>query len=286
MNGWRWISGSVIHPLVRTVEKHGEDRQLNIQKKKQYFFLNALMVCFLTLALLGGCATRTPQHISEAKALRDLGEAYFLQGSYSRALNEFLRAERLNPDDPYLQNNLGLTYLNLEKADMAIAHFKKAIMLRQDYGPAQNNLATAHITQENWQAAIDVLTPLTEDLLYATPHYAFSNMGWACYNLKNYDDALRAYTRALRLEPHHPAALRGQSMTLMAMGRFEKALQAITRLLDVMPLDAGGWMLKGEILEKLNRTQEARQAYEQAKITGQDTDIEQEAEITLRRLSL
>ncbi|MDY0164656.1 tetratricopeptide repeat protein [Desulfobotulus sp.] len=248
------------------------------------FSVKILLALVLTLTLFIGCAGHRTARMDEARAVRDLGEAYLMQGSYARALNEFLRAEQLNPKDPYLQNNLGLTYLAMEKPDLAVPHFRKAMQLRDDYGPAQNNLATAYIVMEDWNAAIGVLKPLSEDLLYATPHYAFSNLGWVYFNLKDYDAALRHYARALRHEPRHAPAIRGQAMTHMAMGNLPFALASVDRLLEAYPQDASAWILKGEILEKMDRRQEARQAYTQAQITGRDTDLEVEATQALQRL--
>ncbi|MCW7754781.1 tetratricopeptide repeat protein [Desulfobotulus sp. H1] len=241
-------------------------------------------MCVLASAFLTGCAGQQAARINESRAIRDLGEAYLLQGSYSRALQEFLKAEKMNPSDPYLQNNLGLTYLALERPETAIPYFKKASELRSDYAQPLNNLASAYMATGKWHEAINVLVPLTEDLLYATPHYALSNLGWAHYNLKEYDIALRYYTRALRHEPRHPPALRGQAMVFLQTGRTDEALRSADRLTDLVPQNAAAWLLKGEILEKMQRTEAARSSYTRAQITGADTDYEDMAEAALKRL--
>ncbi|TYT76137.1 tetratricopeptide repeat protein [Desulfobotulus mexicanus] len=239
----------------------------------------------LAFLLSGGCAGKRAANINEARAVRDLGEAYLIQGSYSRALQEFLKAEQLNPRDPYLYNNMGLTYLALDRPESAVLSFKKAVNIKSDYAPAQNNLATAYMATGNWDEAIEVLKLLSEDLLYATPHYALSNLGWAYYNLSNYDAALRYYNRSLRHEPRHPPALRGQAMTFSAMGRMSEALRSADRLTTELPQNDAAWMLKGEILEKMNQKEEAKKAYEEAlRTAGEDTAMKDDAESALRRL--
>ncbi|TWI66057.1 Tfp pilus assembly protein PilF [Desulfobotulus alkaliphilus] len=244
---------------------------------------------FFILALVsllsGGCAAKRAANVNEARAVRDLGEAYLIQGSFSRALQEFLKAEQLNPRDPYLHNNIGLTYLALDRPESAVLSFQKAVDLRSDYAPARNNLATAYMALGRWDDAIDVLKLLSEDLLYATPHYALSNLGWSYYNLGNYDTALRYYNRALRHESRHPPALRGQAMTFSAMGRMHEALRSADRLTSEIPMSAAAWMLKGEILEKMNQREEAKKAYEEALRTAdEDSEIKDDAEFALRRL--
>ena len=60
-----------------------------------------------------------------------------VKGNYTAALGELLKAERLNPDDPILHNDLGLAYMAKEKIDLAVVHFEKAVQLKPDLLPGQ-----------------------------------------------------------------------------------------------------------------------------------------------------
>ncbi|MGB2688779.1 MAG: tetratricopeptide repeat protein, partial [Desulfobacterales bacterium] len=55
----------------------------------------------------------------QGEALRNLGEVYYKQGDYTSALRELLKAEALYPDDPFLQDDLGLTYKAKKRLDLA-----------------------------------------------------------------------------------------------------------------------------------------------------------------------
>jgi tetratricopeptide (TPR) repeat protein len=182
----------------------------------------------LVLGFLAGCAPNENIR-KQGESSRNLGEAYMAQGNYTAALKELMAAEQLTPDDPYLHNDLGLTYMAKDRLDLAIQHFKKALSLKPDYAPAMNNLGTAYLVQQNWDAAIVCFKAISGDLLYATPHFPLSNMGWVYYNQKKYDLSAEYYQKALKIEPKFQAAIRGLGRTYQAQG---KSLEAIAVLED------------------------------------------------------
>jgi Tfp pilus assembly protein PilF len=168
----------------------------------------------------------------QEEAGRLVGEAYMSQNDYTAALNEFLKAERTYTKDPHLHNDLGLVYMAKDQLILAIEHFKKAVDLKPDYAPARNNLGTAYLAMKNWDSAIICFKEVSRDLLYATPHYPLTNLGWAYYNKKEFDLAEQFYREALKIDPNYPIALRGLGLTYLAIGKprdavnlFEKAVK-------------------------------------------------------------
>ncbi len=192
------------------------------------------------LLFLAACGPNKAELIRQEKAQRDLGGQYIRAGDYTNALKHLVEAERLFPDDPILQNYLGLAYNGKEKQELAIRHYKKALKLKPDYAPAKNNLGTAYLDQERWDDAIAVYKELTGDLLYATPHYPLSNLGLAYYEKREYSVAEKYYLQALKLEPTHPPALWGLGRTYVAMGRGGEAVSALSIVVDRYPEHAGG----------------------------------------------
>jgi type IV pilus assembly protein PilF len=150
-------------------------------------------------------------------------------------LKELMAAEKLIPDDPYLQNDLGLTYMGKERPDLAIQHFKKALFLKPNYAPAMNNMGTAYLAQQNWDAAITCFKSITGDMLYATPHYPLSNMGLAYYNQGKYDLSAKYYQQALKLEPKFQPAIRGLSRTYQAQGKLVEAIALLEEGVKLWP---------------------------------------------------
>ncbi|MBN1930326.1 MAG: tetratricopeptide repeat protein [Desulfobacterales bacterium] len=181
------------------------------------------------------CTANLEVRKKQEEASRNLAEVYMRQGNYTAALNELLKAEKVYPKDPYLHNDLGLTYMAKGKTDSAINHFLKAIKIKPDYAPVQNNLGTAYLAQKNWDAAISVFKGLVGNLLYVTPHYPLSNLGWAYFNKKDYPTAEQYYLQALEIEPKFSIALRGLGQTYIAMDRISEAIATLEKTVQYAP---------------------------------------------------
>ncbi|MBI5590530.1 MAG: tetratricopeptide repeat protein [Deltaproteobacteria bacterium] len=192
------------------------------------------IVGILVIAFLSGCVPNETLR-KQGESSRNLGEAYMAQQNYTAALKELLAAEQLTPDDPYLHNDLGLTYMAKDRLDLAIQHFKKALVLKPDYAPAMNNLGTVYLAQQNWDAAIVCFKAITGDLLYATPHFPLSNLGFAYYNQKKYDLSAKYYQEALKIEPGFPMAIRGLGRTYQAQGKRVEAIALLEEGVKLFP---------------------------------------------------
>jgi len=177
----------------------------------------------------------------QEKASRNLGEAYMHQGDFSSALRELLKAEDLYSKDHLLQNDLGLAYMAKGRHDLAVKHFKKAVKLKPDYAPARNNLGTAYLAKREWDKAISCFKKIIDDILYATPHYPLSNLGWAYYNKKEYELAEKYYSDALKLEPNFIIALQGLGRNYMAMGRISDAVAILEKAVKKYPRSAASY---------------------------------------------
>ncbi|OQX22820.1 MAG: hypothetical protein BWK80_29155 [Desulfobacteraceae bacterium IS3] len=182
----------------------------------------------------------------QAEATIALAEAYMGQGNYTAALKELLKVERFFPENPYLHNDLGLVYLAKEKPEIAVEHFKKAVKINPDYASARNNLGTAYLVQKNWDAAIEIFKTLSDDLLYGTPHYPLSNLGWAYYNKGDYKMSEKYYTDSLKTEPDFVTALRGLGRTYLALKDYGKAVEHLEKAIKVLPGFAEAWFDLGD----------------------------------------
>lgn len=197
---------------------------MKIKANKFIWAASIFLVFFLV-----SCTANLELRKKQEEASRNLGEAYMGQGDYTAALREFLKAEKLYDRDPYLQNDLGLIYMAKEKPDIAIDHFKKAIKIKPNYTPAKNNMGTAYLAKKDWDRAIVCFKEITGDLLYATPHFPLSNLGWAYYNKKQYKLAEKYYQDTLKIEPEFTIALRGLGKTYIAMGRIPEAVAILEK---------------------------------------------------------
>jgi len=197
-----------------------------------------IYVVLVAIFFLVSCAANLEIRKNKGEAFRNVGEGYMGEGDYTTALRELLKAEKLYSKDPRLQNDLGLTYMAKGKPDIAINRFKKAIKIKPDYTPAKNNLGTAYLAQKNWDKAITCFKEISGDLLYATPHFPLSNLGWAYYNKKEFKLAEKYYQDALKIDPRFVIALSGLGKTYIATGRIPEAIAALERAVKNSPNSA------------------------------------------------
>ncbi len=228
-------------------------------------WLTTALLCAALFPLTGCGANKTAQQDDrhrQATAIRQLGEAYLAEKNFTMALAQFMKAEKMAPDDHLLHQDLGIAYMAKGQVALAIPHFKKAIDIKPDFAAARNNLGAAYIALEDWDAAIACFEVLTKDLLYATPHYPLANMAKAYYEKKNYGEAQRYYKEALKVEPGFVNALYGLGKTHMATGTVKKAAEYFERATEAAPMLADAHFELGNAYRLLGDYAKAEKAFE------------------------
>lgn len=241
----------------------------------------AVVVMFSFLGACAGNKGPTPEE-QRAEAARNLGEAHMNEGNYTKALRELLKAEKMNPDDPYVHNDLGLTYLAKNNPEKAVDHFKKAIDLNEEYSAAINNLGSAYVELGEWEKAIESFEKVTEDLLYMTPHYPLSNLGYVYFRMEDYHKAERYYLEALEMKRDYPHALNGLGRVYLAMGDLTAAIRKLERAVEKASEVAPFYMDLARAYAKNHEYNKAVQTYKKAASIAEGTALgdraEQEAE--------
>jgi len=181
----------------------------------------AVLVCFS----VSGC--QTTKNKEEAVLRLRNGSALLQQGHYPEALRELLIAEKLDPKDPNIQNNLGLAYFLREKYDLAATHLHEAIQLKPDYSEARNNYGRVLIEEGKYQEAIRELRIVIKDLTYSEPSRAWVNLGLAQFRQKQYDEAKKNFAEAIKLNREDCLAHTFYGRSLFEMGDYSEAAPAL-----------------------------------------------------------
>ncbi|WP_103899353.1 tetratricopeptide repeat protein [Petrotoga halophila] len=82
--------------------------------------------------------------------------------------------------------------------------------------------------------------------------------------LGRYEEALRAFEKAIEINPQDDKARFGKGVALGELGRHEDALEAYEKVIEINPQFAESWFAKGVELIKLGRYEDALKAYEKA----------------------
>lgn len=254
--------------------------------KRIVFFL----ICCGLLA--GACKSATENQIKQAEAHRKLGEAYFLEENYAGALRELLAAQKMQPNDPAVYNDIGLVFMNRDKLTDALTNFQKAISLKPDYGDAQLNMAVTHLKLGQWDAAIKGLKALESDMLYAAPQKTDLNLGYAYFMKGNYAEASAYYEKVIRhyedgfnKDITYIMALLGQARVSLKTGKAKAAVDLIETALADAPMLPELHFYRGNALALLGNKAAARNAYLRVIELAPQGDISQKAVSALRALA-
>jgi Tfp pilus assembly protein PilF len=99
-------------------------------------------------------ATEDIFYQNQGAAVVNLGLAYLGKGEYEQALIILRSAVSSNPRDPGARLSLGRVYFALEKTELAIAEFKRAVELNGSYANAYYYLAMCHLKNKDNKAAV------------------------------------------------------------------------------------------------------------------------------------
>jgi Tfp pilus assembly protein PilF len=91
---------------------------------------------------------------NQAAANINLGLAYFGKGDYSNSLSQLRSVVANYPHDPHGRLNLGRVYFALDKFDLAIDEYKKALESNRDYANAYYYLGLAYLKIKDGRAAM------------------------------------------------------------------------------------------------------------------------------------
>lgn len=89
----------------------------------------------------------------QESALINLGLAYLGKGDYQQALAVLRGAVGRNPSDPRIRLHLGRVYFAMDRTELAVAEYKKALELNGSYASAYYHLGLAQVKLQDPRAA-------------------------------------------------------------------------------------------------------------------------------------
>ncbi len=200
--------------------------------KKQLVILACLCLTCLCALMGASCTSGTVNSEKQdklAQAIRREGDVFRSQGNYAAALSKLLEAEKMAPDDPTIQNSLGLAYMKKQRNELAITAFNHALNLKPDYTEAMNNLGVAYLLEEKWDVAIKTFNKVLNDVTYPYPHSPLANIGWAYLNQNLYPNAQKYFLKALKESPGFVQAIHGLAQVYLRTGQTDRAISYLSK---------------------------------------------------------
>jgi tetratricopeptide (TPR) repeat protein len=206
-----------------------------------------------------------------AYAWNDLGLAYDDLRQYNQAIHAYQEAIRLKPEDASAWNNLGLVYNHLRQYDQAIHAHQEAIRLKPEDASAWSNLGIAYSDLHQYDQAIHAY----QEAIRLKPGFvgAWINLGSAYSDLRQYDQAIHAHQEAIRLEPEDTSAWSGLGTAYSGLRQYGQAIHAYQEAIRLLPDYADAWSNLGIAYSGLRQYDQAIRAYQEAiRLKPEDAD--------------
>jgi tetratricopeptide (TPR) repeat protein len=160
------------------------------------------------------------------------------------------------------QNNLGNALLRRGRMDEAIAHYRKALQIKPDYGDANFDLGDALLQK----GSVDEAIAQFQKALQINPDYteAHFDLGIALLKMGNVGEAIAHFQRALQINPDYAEAHVNLGFTLLTMGNMDEAISHFQKALQIKPDYAEAHVNLGIALLKSGNVGEAISHFQKA----------------------
>jgi tetratricopeptide (TPR) repeat protein len=197
-----------------------------------------------------------------AKESSDLNYLYVLGNAANKAGQSDLEERALSRFVELGQNTaeyhmlMGKAALNREENDKAIAELQQAVEMDARLPFVHFNLGLAYLTRADFEKARDEF--LRDAEIEPDVAFDYDRLGVVYAYLQDDAKAEENFKRALRLDAHLSSSYFGLARVYQRQGKFSLALGAVDSALQSDADNPNYHNLKGQVLMRLGRTQEAR----------------------------
>ncbi len=228
-------------------------------------------------ALLGACASTTPEMKREANARMEMGVGHLRQNDSPAAMKELAKAKELDPDNPEIDMVLGLAYQARGDYKNAEKFLRRAVRRKPDYADGHNNLGYLLSLQGRSKEAIGEYEKAVGNVLYQTPEVGYTNMAEEYRRLKDLKKAEEMYRRALSFNSGYAAAYRGLSAVETATNRWADAAKTLDQCTAYAPEFWQCWMDLGGVQLRLGKKKEALASFRRVLAGSTDPTLRKKA---------
>lgn len=190
----------------------------------------------LVILCLAGCVTEGPPRVEPAsdeeaaQANLNLGVGYLQQGRPDAAVDALERALELDPRLVDAHSTIALAYDQLDDAEQAEAHHRRATQMDPRNPDVQNRYAVFLCRQGRWSDAEDYFERAIENPRYASRDMAMLNAATCARSANDFAEAERFFRSVLDGDPVNVPALEGMVDLSVRTGNYLQGRAFVQRL--------------------------------------------------------
>lgn len=231
---------------------------------------------------------------TNAYVWNEKGNVHFKQGDLDKAINAYNKAIQLSPSFGWPYSNLALAYLAKGQYPEAILLYQKSIELlnsNREKALSWNGLGNVYRLKNDYTNAVVAyqkaaeLDPDTAGMRDAADNFQivegfksaqdWNDLGELLFKTEAYDDAVKAFNKALELEPTSCMVYSNMGRALVAKGQYKESIIFYQKNIDLLQDDkdkANAWNRLGNVYRKLNDYDNAIKAYQKAVLLADEGD--------------
>jgi type IV pilus assembly protein PilF len=234
--------------------------------------------------VLGSCVhIPSDKERQGAEAHYDLGINAQSAGDVRSALKEFEESLKLDPDFADAHNAIAvLLHLSFDRKDEAEKHYKQALEIRPNFSEAKVNLGNLYLDQGRLDEAITLYEQALNDMLYATPYIAETNLGWAYFKKGNSAQAIEHLRAAVTQNPSFCLGYKDLGLVQDSRGDLAAACTEFGRFVQACPKVPEAHQLLGSCLVRQGHAAEARASFDACVANASDAPQQRVREQCIR----
>ncbi|MFQ5673879.1 MAG: tetratricopeptide repeat protein [Nitrospinales bacterium] len=143
-------------------------------------------------------------------------------------------AIRLDPLEPNYHLTLGAAYFSAGDLKNAEKEFLQTLRLDENYSEAHRTLGRLYMQQQKWQEAIDHFKKSFKGPGVSSPHQVYNWLALSYYAQGNFDQAEKEWITALRIK-ENPSIRLNLALAYRDQGRFDLAIDSLRKALSLDP---------------------------------------------------
>ena len=198
----------------------------------------------------------------EAEEWNRKGRAFYVKGKHAQAIECYLKAVELAPNNSNYWNNLGQAYGDTGDKDNWIRCMNKAIDLNVQNAYPYSNLGVYHYNEGNYEKAKGYF----EKAIELKPDFAtaWGNLGNTYGHLGNKEKYLECHRKAVAFDPKDPYRWSGLGGAYKYLKNYNKAIECYRKAVELDKDHAWGWEGMGDSYMKLEKYGRAIGPYRKA----------------------
>lgn len=162
-----------------------------------------------------------------------LGASYALIDKHTEAIESYINASNLDPNNEEILRNLGKSYSKLNQDTNAYKAFQNAIMIRSNNPDAFLGLGLLKLKQNKFHESIEEFNKAIK--LNKNFYQAYYNIALAQNFLGNYFESINNYLAAIKINYKYFQAYNNLGSILIKINKIDDAITILNKAIEIKP---------------------------------------------------